>query len=116
MTTRQVGTEYENRAIIFLQNQGLQLQDRNFRLDNSEVDLIFSDDEQLIFVEVKYRRTQQFADILEQLTAAQLQRVRHAARVWMIKNNINEHEVGCRFDIVAITGEPFQVEWLKDAF
>ncbi|MCL4410718.1 YraN family protein [Aliidiomarina haloalkalitolerans] len=116
MTTRQVGTEYEELAVTYLNEHGLTCIDRNFRLDNGEVDLICRDGEYFVFVEVKYRRNRYFADILEQLTAAQLQRVRFAARVWLLQQDISENSAACRFDVVAITGEPFQIEWLKDAF
>ncbi|WP_194756264.1 YraN family protein [Aliidiomarina indica] len=116
MSTRDVGTDYEEVAIRHLSQFGLELVAQNYRLNNGEIDIIMRDDEFFIFVEVKYRASAAFADVLEQISAKQLQRVRHAARVWLAKHQLSEHTTACRFDIIAITGHPFNIEWLKDAF
>lgn len=116
LSTRAVGTNYEDKAERYLREHGLTPIARNEHLFHAEIDLILQDCDYLVFVEVKYRRNQHFAQILEQLRSAQLQRIKHAARVWMARNSINEHLTKCRFDIVTITGEPFHIEWFKDAF
>ncbi|RUO33473.1 YraN family protein [Aliidiomarina sanyensis] len=116
MSNKSVGNHYEAVAIRHLTSYGLELVMQNYRLDNGEIDLIMREQEFLVFVEVKYRASQDFADVLEQFSAKQLQRVRHTARVWMSQNGINEHMTAVRFDIIAITGTPFSIEWLKDAF
>lgn len=116
MSTRATGTHYENTAIAFLQKRGLVLLERNFRLRDGEVDLIMRDGEVIVFVEVKYRQSGAFADILEQIRTPQLNRVRRSARIYLYMNGLAEHLTPCRFDIIAITGMPDDVNWIKDAF
>jgi putative endonuclease len=116
LSTRAVGTNYEANAEAYLCEHGLTPIARNEKVFHAEIDLILQDRDYLVFVEVKYRRNQHFAQVLEQLRNAQLQRIKHAARVWMVHNGINEHLTQCRFDIVIISGEPFHIEWFKDAF
>lgn len=116
MSTREVGTNYELMAEKFLQDKGMLPLARNQRIHYAEIDLILKDSEYLVFVEVKYRRNQNFSQILEQLRVSQLERIKHAAKVWMTTEDIIEHQTLCRFDLVTITGEPFHIEWFKDAF
>lgn len=116
MSTREVGSKHEQAALEYLMQQGLTLVSRNYRLRDGEIDLIMHDQEYLVFIEVKFRRNSHFAAILEQIEQQQLTRIRRSARVFMHQHGIVEHLTACRFDVLAITGEPFQVEWLKDAF
>lgn len=116
MSNKELGNQYESVAIQHLTSFGMELVLQNYRLNDGEIDLIMREQETFVFVEVKYRANQRFADVLEQFRYKQLQRVRYMARVWMAHNSINEHITAVRFDIVAITGTPFSIEWLKDAF
>lgn len=116
MSTRDVGTKHENAAVEYLTQQGLTLVARNYRLRDGEIDLIMRDSNYLVFIEVKFRRNSHFAAILEQIDQRQLKRIRRSAQLFMLQHGIVEHLTACRFDVVAITGAPFQVEWLKDAF
>jgi len=116
MSTREVGTKHENVAVEFLKQKGLSLVSRNYRLRDGEIDLIMRDRGYLVFIEVKFRRNSNFAAILEQIDQRQLKRIRRSAQLFMLQHGIVEHLTACRFDVVAITGAPFQVEWLKDAF
>lgn len=116
MSTRSVGTNYETQAEAYLSEQGLKFIARNQKVYQAEIDLIMQDKDFLVFIEVKYRRNQHFAQIIEQLRLPQLERIKYAARVWMVSEDIVEHHTRCRFDVVAITGEPFHIEWFKDAF
>ncbi|WP_113907072.1 YraN family protein [Aliidiomarina celeris] len=116
MSTRTTGTIYENTAVRYLQQQGLTLVEQNFRLRDGEIDIIMKHGQFLVFIEVKYRRSGAFADILEQIQPAQLQRVRRSARIYLHLHGYAEHLTACRFDILAITGSPQDINWLQDAF
>ncbi|RUO42877.1 YraN family protein [Aliidiomarina taiwanensis] len=116
MSTRALGTKQEDTALRFLTQQGLRLLARNYRLRDGEIDLIMYDQAYLVFIEVKYRKNGHFADILEQIDQRQLVRIRRSARIFMHQHGMVEHQTLCRFDVVAITGQPFHIEWLKDAF
>jgi len=114
--SRETGDNYERVAESFLSEHGHRIIERNFKLANAEIDLITHDGDFFVFFEIKYRRSATFAQVLEQITQAQLNRVKYAARVWIYQKGLIEHETACRFDVIAITGIPYQFEWLKDAF
>lgn len=116
MSTRAIGTKHEDTAVQYLIKHGLKLHARNYRLRDGEIDLIMYDQAYLVFIEVKYRKNGHFAAILEQIDQKQLARIRRSARIFMHQHGIVEHHTHCRFDVVAITGQPFHIEWLKDAF
>lgn len=116
MSRQQRGAASETAAVRFLEQQGLTLVTKNFTLDNAEIDIIMRADERLIFVEVKYRQDETFAAVLEQISPGQCQRIRHAARVFMLQNEWDEHHTAVRFDVVALVGQPATIHWLQDAF
>ena len=52
-STRETGTRYEEKAALFLEQQGYRILEKNFRCRKGEIDLIAMDQEYLCFVEVK---------------------------------------------------------------
>ena len=116
-SNRSRGKQFEQLAVRYLSDQGLQLLDQNFQLAGGEIDLILRHHEYLVFCEVKYRRGAHFASILEQINPQQLARVRHSARVWLLQKGLSEHQTAIRFDIITISGVcPYQIDWFRDAF
>ena len=116
--TKAVGDSAEDLALSFLQQQGLQLVCRNYRLAGgprqrgAEIDLILrSHDGTLVFVEVKVRRDAAHGGAAASVSAAQQQRIGHAARHYLM--GLAELPP-CRFDVVAIDGPDLQ--WLQAAF
>jgi putative endonuclease len=58
--TTESGRQAEDRALAYLQTQGLVLITRNFRSRRGEIDLVMRDAATLVFVEVRKRRSQRF--------------------------------------------------------
>ena len=54
---RQTGNQAENLALIYLQENGLQLIEQNYLTKMGEIDIIMLDksEQTLVFVEVRYR-------------------------------------------------------------
>ena len=57
MNKRKTGQEQEVKAACFLKTQGYQILERNYRCKKGEIDLIAREGQYLVFVEVKYRST-----------------------------------------------------------
>jgi len=110
-----LGTAAEDLACRFLEAHGLTLVTRNFRVRGGELDLIMRDGEQLVFVEVRSRRSCRYGSPAESVTRAKQQRLLQTAALYLQRQDINPP---CRFDVVAIvqTGDPPQMEWIRDAF
>lgn len=116
MLRHQEGFAAEQRACAFLQQHGLQLQEQRFRCDLGEIDLVMRDRQCWVFVEVKYRRSEDFASMVEHIRPQQCQRVRQAAQFYLLQHGLAEHRTQMRFDVVLVNGSADSIQWLNDAF
>jgi putative endonuclease len=117
-STKSVGDSAEDRALAFLQRQGLRLVQRNYRLAGgprqrgAEIDLILrAPDGTLVFAEVRARRDSSHGGAAASVSAAKQQRIARAARHYLM--GLAELPP-CRFDVVAIDGA--ELHWLQAAF
>ena len=118
LNTKAVGDSAEDRALRFLQQQGLQLECRNYRLAagprqrGAEIDLILRDPGgTLVFVEVRSRRAVGHGGAAASVLPAKQRRIVRAAQHYLLRLAMLPP---CRFDVVAIEGETLQ--WLQAAF
>jgi putative endonuclease len=114
-TTKQKGDAAEDRALLYLQTQGLQLIHRNYRTPGrggGEIDLIMrEEDGTLVFVEVRKRRNTRHGGALASVTTVKQRRIIFAARLYLTKLR---QTPPCRFDVVTEDGDDMQ--WFKAAF
>lgn len=78
------------------------------------------DGAQLVFVEVRFRKSSRFGSPLATVTHAKQRKLRAAAQFYMQRHNIKQQAV--RFDVVGITpsaqdelSDP-QINWCQNAF
>lgn len=107
---RGVGAAGEFQAEQFLRAAGLTIIEKNFLTKLGEVDLIAQDKEEIVFVEVKYRKNNFFGTAVEAVTPKKVSRLVAAGSVWLRKNNLTQ--APWRLDVIAIDGE--QIQWLKN--
>lgn len=117
-STRPLGQTGEEIAVRFLERRGLRILARNLRSRLGEIDLVARDRDTLVFVEVKARRgaagdpPQARVDALKRRRLARLA-LNYLARRWLV-------DLGCRFDVVAVTldsaGSAPKVEYFPSAF
>lgn len=111
-TTTQTGALAEDRALAYLQRQGLAPVVRNYRCKGGEIDLIMrAADATLVFVEVRQRRGRGFGGAAQSIIPAKQRRVLHAAGHYLATL---DQVPPCRVDVVAL--EPGRLEWLRNAF
>ncbi len=99
MGTRELGRFGEERAARYLRLRGYRIVERNFSCRLGEIDLIARRGEYIVFVEVKLRKSADFAAAREFVTAAKQQRIRSTAALWLSQN---ETELQPRFDVIEI--------------
>jgi len=114
-TTRQRGQKAEDLALTHLRRAGLALVARNYRTPGrggGEIDLIMREsDGTLVFVEVRSRASLAFGGAAGSVGRTKQQRLRHAARHFLLRWQGNP---ACRFDVIAI--DAGTVQWLRAAF
>ena len=117
-TTRQQGNATEKLAQQYLQQQGLTPITTNFSSRYGEVDLIMSDNNCLVFVEVKYRQSAQFGGPLAAVSKQKQTKLIKTSQIYMQQQHLNEYNTHYRFDMVGLLGSLNSPEiiWLKNAF
>ncbi len=116
--TRVVGSGAERAAEQFLIRKGLETLTRNFRCRLGEIDLVALDDDELVFVEVRYRGPGSFSRAGLTVDMHKQRKLIRTAALYVGRNPQFGLNV-MRFDVVAIDvddqGKP-SIEWIRDAF
>ena len=118
VTTAQPGAAAEDQALQWLQQRGLALVQRNYRVARGprarggEIDLVMSAaDGTLVFVEVRARSSTSHGGAAASVTAAKQRSLVFAAHNFLLRY---ASPPPCRFDVLAIDGR--QIQWLQAAF
>ena len=106
------GAGAEEQAHNFLISKGLKPICRNYRCKLGELDLIMSDNQTLVFIEVRYRKTDQYGSAAENITKTKQSRIIAATHIYLSSQKIDSP---IRFDVIAISGNG-DLEWIKNAF
>ena len=107
------GRKGEREALDYLRSKGLKLVTRNYRCRLGELDLIMSDGETLVFVEVRKRSRDALIAPALTVTHTKQRRLVKTARHYLMKNEAQATRP-CRFDVVGVTQD--NIEWIPNAF
>lgn len=115
-TSQSLGQEAERQAAAYLTRQGLRLLARNYRCRMGEIDLIMQDRDSVVFVEVRYRRTDRYGSGAETVSAHKQQRLAKTA-LHFLKANRRFRHCATRFDVVSICGDiaDLRFDWIRNA-
>jgi putative endonuclease len=103
-------------AFDYLTRQGLRPVARNFRCRGGEIDLIMMHDQCLVFIEVRYRATTDFAQPSHTVDRHKQRKIIRTAAMFYARNRAYADHV-MRFDVIAMEGcDPPSIHWLRDAF
>lgn len=118
MNSKHKGLYYEQQALKWLQQQGLELVEQNYHCRFGEIDLIMLDRNQLCFIEVKYRNNKAFGGAAYSIPAAKQHRINQAALSYISRYR-KYQQLALRFDallIQSLAGQRPQIEWIPNAF
>ena len=116
LNRRSQGKAGEELAAQYLERNGLKILEHNFRFERGEIDLIAEEGEELVFVEVKARRSNAFGAPEEAVTEKKQEQVHAVAEGYLFIHDIDDRP--CRFDIVAIEYQngTAEIRHIRDAF
>jgi putative endonuclease len=112
MKTITQGNIAENKACQFLEKQGLTLIEKNYRCRSGEIDLIMQDNQELVFIEVRYRAKNDFGSALDSIDQHKIQKIISAASHYVSKHNSDQP---MRFDVVGFDAS-LKPNWVANAF
>ena len=116
-THLQRGEDVEAAALEFLLLRNFRLIEKNYRSRYGEIDLVMMDRQNLVFIEVRYRRNDSFGGAAQSIDQRKQQKLRRTAEKFLQQNHSMTFD-GCRFDVVAVSGPSsnYNIDWIADAF
>ena len=117
MNKREKGRKSEDIAKDLLVSKGYRFIQRNFYTRHGEIDLIFEDRNELVFVEVKSSKGDYYGQPEERIDRTKVKRLTESARIFLAENKIRNKD--CRFDVVSILYEEdnsARINHIKNAF
>ena len=113
MNKRTVGSDNEERALLYLQKQGYVPLMQNYRCFCGEVDIVAKESGDLVFAEVKYRRTQEYGLPEQAVDARKQAKIRRVAMCYLKENRLPT-DTDIRFDVVAM--DEREIRLYRNAF
>lgn len=110
-----IGKEGEKIAFHHLKKEGYKILSQNYQKRFGEVDIIAEKDNEIIFIEIRSKRKDDFSPILT-ITQEKIRKLKNLALSYLSENGIVDKQI--RFDIIGIVkkdGDIF-IEHLKNAF
>ncbi len=118
-TSKLTGAWGEALAAEFLRKKRYRILASGYRCRFGEIDLVAENRKYLVFVEVKLRKSAQFAQAMEYVDEKKQQRLRTTAQMYLLQHPTDKL---CRFDVIEIyapkglkTVSP-QIHHMEDAF
>ena len=110
------GNRAEKMALNFFKQRGFKLIEKNYHCRFGEIDIIMQDKDYLVFIEVRYRRSDKFGGALASVNQNKQSKLRRSAEHYLIRHKRSDDP--CRFDILAINGELDKpsFHWIDNAF
>ncbi|HNV08253.1 MAG: YraN family protein [Dokdonella sp.] len=114
---RSSGSLFEDIALAHAKAQGLSLVERNFNCRFGEIDLILREGNIVVFLEVRYRKSQEFGGAMQSIGSQKRERLLKAASLFL-QSRPEFARNACRFDVMAIAGSAQQpdINWQRNAF
>lgn len=116
--TQKSGELGETLALQYLQKHHLKLIQKNFSTKLGEIDLIMSDKNTLVFIEVRLRKKDSLQSPIESITLSKRKKIQHTAQYYLRLKKLNL-SVPIRFDAICIEMDSLDqptIQWMKNIF
>lgn len=98
--SKRLGQRGEDAACAYLERTGFTIVERNWECPAGEIDIVALDEETLVLIEVKTRKTVAKGTPEEAITAAKQRRYRKLAEAYV--QHAGAADVAVRFDVITI--------------
>lgn len=112
-----IGQQKEQQAADWLRFQGIEILAENYHCRGGEIDLIGfkPSSNQLIFFEVKYRKSTEYGHPAEFVTPQQQQRIIRCAEFFLLKHPAYQN-ARMQFDVLTFVDQQSQPQRIENAF
>ncbi len=109
--SKNIGKIMEDFAAQYLKEMGYKVIEQNYRIKQGEIDIICIDNETLVFVEVKYRSSDDYGRAYEYIRPQKISRIKKAAWHYIQNSKVSLPQT-YRIDAVTIDGQ--EVSYYKN--
>ena len=111
---RALGKVAEEAAVLFLQEKGIRILERNFRSYYGEIDILAVQEETLLVIEVKMRSGKKYGTPAEAVDLRKQRKICHTFNYYRMKKKLTDDRK-VRFDVIEVNRD-FKCHWIKNAF
>lgn len=97
---RDTGNYGEDLACGFLEDLGYKIIERNYFYNHGEIDIVALDGNELVFVEVKYRKSLEYGPPEVSISVTKQRLIKRTAEAYLYEREIRDQ--ACRIDFIAI--------------
>lgn len=97
---RDFGNRGEDLAALYLKDKGYKILASQYTTRRGEIDLVCQDKDEIVFVEVKTRRSKIFGYPEESVTPKKLEKIAHVAQLYL--QEYKQEDAQYRIDVIAI--------------
>lgn len=108
-----LGKRGEDEAAKYLKSKNYRIIERNFTCKQGEIDIIATDGEYLVFVEIKARTSNEYGLPSESVTQTKIKHMLKAIRYYLYKRNLENEDI--RIDVIEIyvRGDKYYINHIK---
>ena len=117
MDTKEFGIFGEEHAALYLKDLGYRILSRNYRSRYGEIDIIAKQEETIVFIEVKARRSYFYGEPKDSIHIRKQKKLIQTAMIFLQEHEWEEQ--ACRFDVIEITRLPngsIRLNHIENAF
>ena len=110
VNTREIGNKYEDKSVETLVKEEYKILERNYQNRFGEIDIIAEKNKELVFIEVKYRKTSKFGYGYEAVDRRKIMKILKLANYYIQSKKYQNYKI--RFDCMSYLGD--ELDWIKD--
>ena len=110
LNTREIGNKYEDKSVETLVREAYKILERNYQNRFGEIDIIAEKNKELVFIEVKYRKTSKFGYGYEAVDRRKIMKILKLANYYIQLKKYQDYKI--RFDCMSYLGD--ELDWIKD--
>ena len=110
LNTREIGNKYEDKSVETLVREAYKILERNYQNRFGEIDIIAEKNKEIVFIEVKYRKTSKFGYGYEAVDRRKIMKILKLANYYIQSKKYQDYKI--RFDCMSYLGD--KLDWIKD--
>mgnify|MGYP004596788233 FL=1 len=111
---KNLGGAAEEAAVLFLEEKGIRILERNFRSYHGEIDIIALEQQVILVVEVKMRSYGDCGTAAEAVDFRKKKRICYTFNYYRMQRRLAEN-TAVRFDVIEVDKD-FRCHWIQNAF